>query len=102
MTLKQTLQEVDRLNKLGGEWQYVAYLFSRAGESTFHIVMIPLPDGSYSMETTGKIYTTRQHETKDKLLQMPCAKRSDWVVWKWLPNEERRIFKPAEETMINA
>jgi len=24
----------------------------------------------------------------------------DWEIWKWLPDDERRIFSPARETMI--
>ena len=101
MTLDKALAEVQKLNSSNTtDWQYVAYLFSLAGGRGLHIVVIPLPDGEYSLETTAGIYTTRQHDTKDELLQRPFAKHLEWAIWKWLPNEERRIFKPAEETMI--
>lgn len=100
MKLNQVLDEIKQLNSSNDtEWQYVAYCL--APHNT-HVLLIPLEGDQYSWEITVGVWTEdkRTVVTPDQIPQW-VKDLLNWQIWKWLPNEERRIFKPAEETMIS-
>ena len=103
MQLKQVLSEIATLNSSNSsEWQYVAHIVVRLGNYDQHILLLPLGEDRYSLEVTIWCADTRRQTVTAK--SMPQWLRNlpdDWTVWRWLPNEERRIFQPAMETMIS-
>lgn len=102
MTLPQILEETARLNRDNAtEWQYVAYARTLQNHAVFHVLLIPLGNGAYSLEVTPVGgHDIRSVVTLDTLPFWVRNIRDSWEIWKWLPDEERRIFKSAEEAMV--
>lgn len=112
MKLTEGLTQIQTMNKqqedpymADPEWQYVLYARMEIHGPPMDVLLIPFdenyievnctPAGAYSSHTNKHMV-----ELGSIVSSTALNSHDEWKIYKWRPNDERRIFTPAMEAMI--